>query len=126
MPDHNEVVDRTGIGDNELQALRILRLMGSAGLVLAYKKTGQISHVAMNIFDRCVDPHIVRLQKAVEFIAGLETEHAAQLRLRNVMLLVFLKRETLKGPARQIAGSRLERFGQFVRDLKRQFHLNLL
>ena len=99
---------------------------GGALRVLAVEKTRQVGHIAMNILDRGIRPHVVRLQKAVQFIAGFETRHGAQLRLGNVVLLEFLKRKALKGAARQITGSRMKRLRQFVRNLKGQFHFRLL
>jgi hypothetical protein len=45
----------------------------------------------MQVFNSVVDPNFMGFQESIEFVAGIETQQAAQFGLRDMAALVFLE-----------------------------------
>ncbi len=65
MPDQDQIVDRAGVGDDQLH--------------LSKSKTFQILHIAVDILNGDVGPDLTSPQKVVEFVTGLKAQQTAQL-----------------------------------------------
>jgi hypothetical protein len=84
MPDQDQVVYGTGVGDDQLHRLEAQAL--------------QVGDISIDIFDRDVFIHGVGFEEAVQLQAG-QPKHLAKLGFCNVPSLQFLKGEGLQGPA---------------------------
>jgi len=64
----------------------------------------------------------MRLEKAVESVAGTKTKEAAQLWLGKLTAPVFFKRERFERPAREVAAGSLKPFRYIVWNLDGYLH----
>ena len=87
MPNQDEIVDRAGVGDDQLHP--------------SESQTLEILQIAAHILNGDVGPYPMGLQEAVEFVTRLEAQQTSQLCFRYALRLVFLKGEALQNPARQ-------------------------
>ena len=59
--------------------------------------------VTLKISQGVVEPHLMSLQKAIEFVASLQAEKLAQLRLGEPARLEFFQSKSFEGAAGEIA-----------------------
>ena len=111
MSDQDQVVDRAGVGDDQLHRLE--------------PQTLQVLKFASEFLDRVVYPHAMGLEEPVELITGCNTRKAAESGLSDVPGLIFLQTECLQCPARQVAAGGAELAGKIVRNFNRQVPVGL-
>lgn len=107
--DQDQIIEGTGIGDNQPHGFLKTESL-------------QIAPLALQIFKAVGLEHVMRLQKTVERVARSKAEQTAQFGLREVTLLVFLKRQGFERAARQIATGSGESLGDIVRNFNDQIH----
>jgi hypothetical protein len=77
----------------------------------------QVTPLAREVVEAVGLEYAMRLEEAIEGIAGAKSEQAAQLRLREPTTLLFFERM-----ARQIAAGSLEPLGHIIRDVDGHLH----
>jgi hypothetical protein len=71
----------------------------------------------IEVFASVIQPNLMSLEEAVEFITSLQAEKLAQLRFGQPASLVLLKRKGFEGSAGKIASGGGETLGDIVRDV---------
>jgi hypothetical protein len=109
MPDEKEVVNWTSVRDNKAH--------------LSKSQALKSCKVPSQVFDRGLYKDAMLLQKAVEFIAGLDSQQPPKLGFGDPTGLVFFESEPLKRPTRQIYATGREALGEIVRNRDTYVHL---
>ena len=106
MSHREQIIDWANIGDDELHPLQ----------PQSFKA---IDHTA-EIFKGVVDPDVMGFHESVELVSGTESEEPSQFILGETAVLVFLQRECLKRPARQIAALCAKTAREIIRNFNSQ------
>lgn len=85
-------------------------------------QSSQRRALPLEVFQAVVEPNLMSLEKAVEFLASLEAEKLAQLRLRQPACLVLFQSKSFQGAAGELASRSGEPLSYIVRDVQGQFH----
>ena len=112
MVDQYQVMDGSGIGDDQPHG--------------SEPGASQIGHVALEVFHGEVLVDSVRLEKAVEFISGLEPEQEEEFGVGDMPVLVFFESQAFESAARQITTRRAEASGNGIGDVNCNVHQVLL
>lgn len=99
--DQNEVLKRTGIGDNNHVADRSACRVGDLRLPLFSESSAGLALV-FKIVDRVFERNAVALQQSVEFITGREIEQFAELVAGDPVHSVGIDRERLERRSGQV------------------------
>ena len=107
--DENQVMERSRVGDDDAH-------------LFSKAESPQGGAFPIEVFASVIEPDLVSLEEAVEFIAGLQAEKLAQLRFGKAASLVFLQRKGFEGAAGEIIPRCGETLGDIVRDVEGEFH----
>ena len=111
MSDKQQIVDRTGVGDNDLHP--------------SQAQTLQAFNLPPKVFQRVVDPDLVRLQEPIQLMARCETEKTAQPTLSQAAALIFFQTKCLQCPARQVPACGAQLADDIVGDFNGEIHVAL-
>jgi hypothetical protein len=107
--DEDQVVERSRVGDDNPHSV-------------SKAQSPQGRAFPLEVFQGVVEPHLMSLEKAVEFMASLQTEKLAQLRLSQPTSLVLFQRKCFQCAAGEIAPCGGEPLSDIVRDVECDFH----
>jgi hypothetical protein len=108
VSDQEQMIDRAGIGDDELRP--------------SESQLFKAIDFAMNIFEGIFDPNIMGLEKPVELVPRTKPEHAAQFVPGEMAALVFLKSKRLQRPPRQVAAGSAQLASEVIGNFYSQIH----
>jgi hypothetical protein len=86
-------------------------------------ETTQTDSLALQIFNRILDPDVMCVEETVNLIAGLKAEQSSEIRFGEMAVLVLFRNQRFQSATRQVPAHRTEALGDVVGDLHGQLHI---